>query len=256
MRHDILVFDLDGTLCPVGKGMLPEDAALLCKLEDCGFTIVVCSGKTTFYLCGFLRQVGLKNPVMIGENGGAVQFGIDLPPVRFAQYPVDPAQKELLGQLRREIDAVCGDRVWYQPNEMQLTPFPRDAETYEKIREVLESHRQRCSAGQPEGQSEGQQELQDAWQGLQIYYQSDCVDIVPSGINKENGLRFLSGLLEADPARFLAVGDGVNDIPMFAFADFSILVHSETGMLWRETDVDMVMPTIGDAMRYILENER
>ena len=85
MRHDILVFDLDGTLCPVGKGMLPQDAALLRRLEDEGFTIAICSGKTTFYLCGFLRQVGLKSPIMVGENGGAVQFGIGLPPERFAQ---------------------------------------------------------------------------------------------------------------------------------------------------------------------------
>ena len=138
MRHKILVFDLDGTLCQLGKGMHPKDAALLRQLEEKGHTIVVCSGKTTYYLCGFLRQVGLKDPIMVGENGGAVQFGIDLPPRRYAQYPVDPTQKKLLVRLREEIDEICGDRIWYQPNEVQLTPFPKDEETFGTIRQILE----------------------------------------------------------------------------------------------------------------------
>ena len=238
MKHDILVFDLDGTLCPVGKGMREEDAALLRTLEDAGFTIVICSGKTTYYLCGFCRQLGLKAPVMVGENGGAVQFGIDLPPKHFAQYPVPSAQKEILGMLRREIDAVCGDRVWYQPNEVQLTPFPQEEEVFGIIRGILEKHREELA-------------------GIEVYEQIDCFDIVPSGINKQNGLRFLSTLMEAERERFLVVGDGVNDIPMFAFGDFSILVRKERNTEgFEEAEVDLVMPDIHEAMQYILEHEQ
>ena len=238
MKHDILVFDLDGTLCPVGKGMREEDAALLRTLEDAGFTIVICSGKTTYYLCGFCRQLGLKAPVMVGENGGAVQFGIDLPPKHFAQYPVPSAQKEILGMLRREIDAVCGDRVWYQPNEVQLTPFPQEEEVFGIIRGILEKHREELA-------------------GIEVYEQIDCFDIVPSGINKQNGLRFLSTLMEAERERFLVVGDGVNDIPMFAFGDFSILVRKERNTEgFEEAEVDLVMPDIYEAMQYILEHEQ
>ena len=238
MKHDILVFDLDGTLCPVGKGMREEDAALLRTLEDAGFTIVICSGKTTYYLCGFCRQLGLKAPVMVGENGGAVQFGIDLPPKHFAQYPVPSAQKEILGMLRRKIDAVCGDHVWYQPNEVQLTPFPQEEEVFGIIRGILEKHREELA-------------------GIEVYEQIDCFDIVPSGINKQNGLRFLSTLMEAERERFLVVGDGVNDIPMFAFGDFSILVRKERNTEgFEEAEVDLVMPDIHEAMQYILEHEQ
>lgn len=241
MQHKILVFDLDGTLCQLGKGMHPEDAALLRQLEEKGHTIVVCSGKTTYYLCGFLRQVGLKDPIMVGENGGTVQFGIDLPPRRFAQYPVDPAQLELLGQLRKEIDEVCKELVWYQPNEVQLTPFPRNEETFGTIRQILKQHGD---------------ELCD----LQIYEQNDCFDIVPAGINKQNGLRFLSAMLEADSSRFLVVGDGVNDIPMFEFADYSILIRSKKDDEAENPlgfgKVDLVLPKIGDALQYILEKEQ
>ena len=242
MRHKILVFDLDGTLCQLGKGMHPEDAALLRQLEEKGHTIVVCSGKTTYYLCGFLRQVGLKDPIMVGENGCAVQFGIDLPPRRYAQYPVDPTQKKLLVRLREEIDEICGDRIWYQPNEVQLTPFPKDEETFGTIRQILEKHGE---------------ELRD----LQIYEQNDCFDIVPAGINKKNGLIFLSSMLEMDSSQFLAVGDGVNDIPMFEFADFSILIRAENGFEEPVKEAaaqkaDRVLPDIHEALQYLLENEQ
>jgi HAD superfamily hydrolase (TIGR01484 family) len=238
LQHKILVFDLDGTLCQLGKGMHPEDAALLRQLEEKGHTIVVCSGKTTYYLCGFLRQVGLKDPIMVGENGGAVQFGISLPPDRFEKYPVAQEQKRILEMLRKEIDAACGNRVWYQPNEVQLTPFPRDEGAYSAIRAILQAH---------------SEELRE----IQVYEQNDCFDIVPSGINKQNGLRLLSRMLEADPSRFLVVGDGVNDLPMFQFGDFSILIRpegKETGL--PETDIDLVLPDIRKALEYIWEKER
>ena len=71
----VIVFDVDNTLAAVGKGMLDEDILLLKELEDQGNTIAVCSGKPSYYLCGFMRQIGLKHPVLIGENGSTIQFG-------------------------------------------------------------------------------------------------------------------------------------------------------------------------------------
>ena len=51
MKKRLVVFDLDGTLAPVGKGMAQEDVKLLKKIEDCGIKLAVCSGKPTYYLC-------------------------------------------------------------------------------------------------------------------------------------------------------------------------------------------------------------
>ena len=50
--HKLLVFDLDGTLAQIGKGMLPADADKLIELEQMGYKIAICSGKSGFYLCG------------------------------------------------------------------------------------------------------------------------------------------------------------------------------------------------------------
>ena len=70
--HKLLVFDLDGTLAPVGKPMADDTLGLLRSLEKAGYRIAVCSGKPTYYLCGLLRQAGLDAPVLIGENGAVL----------------------------------------------------------------------------------------------------------------------------------------------------------------------------------------
>ena len=44
-------------------------------------------------MCGLFRQVGLKNPILIGENGASMQFGVNLPPKFFYQYPIDESTK-------------------------------------------------------------------------------------------------------------------------------------------------------------------
>ena len=68
----LLVFDLDSTLAPIGEEMEWENVRLLRELEKKGARIAVCSGKSCDYLCGFLRQLGLSNPIMIGENGASL----------------------------------------------------------------------------------------------------------------------------------------------------------------------------------------
>jgi len=56
--HKVLVFDLDGTLAPISKGKTSKDIEKLKRLEKEGYKIGICSGKPTYYLCGFI--VGLS----------------------------------------------------------------------------------------------------------------------------------------------------------------------------------------------------
>ena len=62
------VFDLDGTLCAVGKAILPETLALLEQLQRRGVQLALSSGKPIYYLCGLLRQTGLRDVILMGEN--------------------------------------------------------------------------------------------------------------------------------------------------------------------------------------------
>lgn len=229
--HKLLVFDLDGTLANVGKAMANEDVEKLIELEKAGYIIAICSGKPSYYLCGFARQLGLQEPILIGENGATFQFGVELPPKRYEVHPYSNSAKAQLDMMRALIDRECGAKVWYQPNEVGLTPFPKDVETFEVIQQLLD----------------GRAELLDE---LLVYRHIDSFDLTPKNINKFNGLSYLAKLLGLEEKDVIAVGDGVNDVPMFEFADVSVGIAVNTTI----TDhVDYVFSTIGKALDFIRE---
>ena len=203
--HRFIVFDLDDTLAAVGKPVLAENVALLHQLQAQGRQIVLCSGKPVYYLCGLCRQLGLPDAILIGETGAVIQGGSALPPRFHIKNNICP---EALAQmdLVREALSPYAARLWYQPNEVVLTPFPRDPEMFTILEEIT------CA-------------LTPALTALDIYRQVDCIDFIPKGTSKMSGLQALAREFGASPRDFLVVGDGENDVPMFQYADYSICIQ-------------------------------
>lgn len=223
----LIVFDLDGTLAALGRGIEPENLGMLRALEDAGVRIAICSGKPTYYLCGFMRQAGLKAPVLVGENGAVIQFGVDLPPKDYFVAPYSEAAKRSIRLLREKIEkAVPG--MWYQPNEVGLTPFPRNDSEFAAVQGVIDT-------------------LKDEIGDVIVYRHCDSFDITPEGITKKSGLARLGALLGIAPEETIAVGDGVNDYPMFEYAGHAVGVSVKD-----ESRVDVNFAGIGEALSYLL----
>ncbi len=191
----LLVFDLDSTLAPIGKGMGEKELKLFRRLDQLQIPIAVASGKTCDYLCGFLRQVGLKNPIMIGENGAMIRFGVDLPPKEHYQVPISKEAVTSLKRVREILEENFTD-LWYQPNLTQVTPFPKDKAGLDKIAECIKVH---------------EHQLQD----IVIHRQSDCFDFVPRGMDKSVGISYVLEKMNLTWDQVMAIGDGVNDYGMF-----------------------------------------
>lgn len=201
----LLVFDLDSTLAPLGEGIGKKELELFRQLEDMGVTIAICSGKTCDYLCGFLRQVGLRKPVLIGENGAVIRFGIDLPPVRHYRVPFSDDAKKSLNMIKKLLEEHF-PHIWFQPNKVGVTPFPTTEQEFESIEELLQQHRA---------------EMKE----IAVYRHIDSFDIVPAEINKAKGISYLMELMQISRLELIAIGDGVNDYPMFDLAGFSVGVN-------------------------------
>lgn len=198
----LMVFDLDNTLAELGKGIQAQDIALLKAIAEQGITIAICSGKPTYYLCGFLRQVGLQQPILIGENGAVIQIGVDLPPKTFHVLPYSEQAKRSIALLKSKFESLL-PHLWYQPNLVGLTPFPTSEAEFECIADCIRNHAA---------------ELQD----ITVYRHADSFDIVPTGIDKKQGLAFLGKLLGILPEETIAIGDGINDYPMFDYAGYAV----------------------------------
>ena len=222
----LIVFDLDNTLAKHGKGIVASDVEKLKKLENKGIKIAICSGKPVHYLSGFMRQVGLKKPYLLGENGAVLQVDVELPPKELYILPYSQQAKESLAFIKKEIDSKLPD-IWYQPNMVGVSPFPKCEEEFEMIAALLE-------------------ENTDKLPDTQVYRQIDCFDIIPTGIDKRAGVRFLAQKLGLLRDEIVAVGDSRNDYPMFAYAGLSLGVN-----VGDESQVNKNFRTIAEVLDYL-----
>ena len=222
----LVVFDLDNTLAVVGKAVLPETIEMLKQIEKSGRKIAICSGKPTFYTCGVMRQVGLEDPILIGENGAVIQFGVDLPPRRYEVQKYSKEAKETIRFLREMIEEAM-PYVWFQPNEIGLTPFLTKQEEFDTVNKILEDYK-------------------DQVNDVIVYEQSDCFDITPNGITKKSGIENLAKILGVLPEEMIAVGDGINDYPMFEYAGTAFGINVQD-----EEKVDKNFTSIIDALKHI-----
>jgi len=226
--YKLVAFDLDNTLAKVGKAVTPEDVELLLALERQGVHIALCSGKPTYYLCGFARQLRLSHPILVGENGGVIQFGVDLPPKRYDTLPCSPAAVRSIELLHKAITARLPG-IWFQPNVLALTPFPASQCDRDAIEDAISS-------------------LGDDLQDVTIYRHFDSYDIMPNGITKGSGLDYLGKLMGITAEETVAVGDGVNDYPMFEYAGLAL------GINLKEPDrADLNFDSPTRMLQYLLE---
>ena len=224
----LVAFDLDGTLAELGKGMTQDQVELLKGLEEKGIKIAICSGKPTYYLCGFMRQIGLKQPILVGENGAVIQFGVDLPPKNFFVAPYSAEAAETIRFFSEEIHKRIPD-AWYQPNMVELTPFLQRESDFSIVEACLE-------------------EMKDHLRDVSVYRFSDCYDFVPNGITKKSGMENLGKLLGITADEMVAAGDGENDLPMFEYAKISVGVGEKV-----KAYVDKCFENTTDMLKYLTE---
>jgi hypothetical protein len=175
-----------------------------------------------------MRQVGLKRPILVGENGAVIQFGVDLPPREYEILPYSEDAGNTISYLRENIQKMI-PHVWFQPNVVELTPFLTQEEEFDQIDEFLQEHT-------------------DQIRDVTIYKQVDCYDVVPNGISKASGLTALGERLGISSEETIAVGDGINDYPMFEYAGLSVGVNVK-----EENRVDHNFPNSTEALKYILD---
>ena len=224
----LIVFDLDNTLATPGEGIVASNIEKLKRLEAHGIKIAIASGKTVDYLGGFLRQVGLGQPILLGENGAMIQVGVEWPPQEKYALPHSKNAKDILAYIKEEIDKKIPG-IWYQPNRVAVSPFPKCEEEFDIIAGILRENENR---------------LQD----IMVFRHADCFDLVPKGIDKKAGVKYLAQQMHLFPKEIVAVGDGENDYPMFEYAGTAIGVKVK-----EEFRVHKNFDTIGEVLDYLVK---
>ena len=171
------------------------------RLADAGAHIAFASGKPCLYLSGLARGLGLMDCSLIGENGAEVWVGSTMPPERLSISPT-AEEAATLAWVRDAVEARYGDSVFFQPNAVGVTAFPRPGTDtpHDIAREI--------DPPLPES--------------IERFVHVDSVDWAVRRFNKGEALTRLADRLGVPMARVAVAGDSGNDLSMVDVAAVSV----------------------------------
>jgi HAD superfamily hydrolase (TIGR01484 family) len=194
MSYDrLVVLDVDGVLTEFGKPIANDTINLLREISKYA-EISFASGKPRKYLKDIiLKKIKLPNTIQIGENGGDIYIPIKKKRIIFKN-------KRGLKHLRKHIDNCLRGKIVYQRKIINITVFPNPKRPT-KLKEIEEKSREIIDRNKFYGK-------------FKIYVHPDCIDIVPIDLDKSWAIDRISKELGIPVNKFIAVGDGFNDIEM------------------------------------------
>jgi HAD superfamily hydrolase (TIGR01484 family) len=239
----ILALDVDNTLMPVDE---PAERSVLEALEilqRTDYLPVLASGKPAAYLSGLARGIGLMPCGIIAENGAVTWANCTMPPEAI-DMGIEAYQREALREIRHAIVEEFSDGVFLQPNEVNVTAFPRGRNEEERERGVGEV-------------ADFVEPLVP--EGITMYRHIDSIDCTPCHCDKGKALRALAAHYEVPLCRAAAVGDGENDLPMLREAGLAIAVGTESAAA-KETRVVVdsfpeALITLGDFVEKLAQGQ-
>lgn len=190
MSIKLLVFDIDGTLAKTEEFIPVHISARLREFEDNRLQIVLISGRTASYLAGLARGMGLKKPLVAGENGG-VMFN----PLNLWEKKLDVIPEEVIGEMKKTLTSKFGD-IWFQPNQTMLTAAPKDLSRIKELYELVI----------------GLHPVKNGNYKIQKYY--DAVEVVPKENSKGKALAVFKEYLGLKTEEVVAIGNTIVDVPM------------------------------------------
>lgn len=202
----LLVFDVDGVLT-AGEAQ-PLDLALLRDLAEMNRraradpdqpAVTLCTGRPAPYVEVMLQAIDGHLPAIF-ENG----CGLYVPSgYRFLPHPALAGTRTAYEGARDRLQAALVEtgKAFIQPGkEFSLSLFPLDGVTADDLRPLAEAA------------------LGPAGQAVSLVYSSSCLNVLPRGVDKGGGLRFLCQTSGHAIEAVLGVGDSDVDLPFLKLA--------------------------------------
>jgi len=207
MTVKLIAFDLDNTLAELNRPASRQTVDALLDFESRGIIIAIPSGKPTSYLCGFVRQMGLADAIISGENGVMIQYGAKFPPSKFfLNIELDKQSLRAIQTFEQEIRKTFGQDVWIQPNIVNFTSFPVHKDVAEALFDFFEGYVEKHKLEFPH---------------FQIYKHVDAIELVPNNVDKGLALKQIMHLENLHRDHVVAVGDSASDVPMLKEVEHS-----------------------------------
>ncbi len=237
-KFKLAVFDIDDTLAEINKPIPKKVLHLLNKLNRQGTQLCLASGKPTDNIHGFVRQTGLQNVLIIGENGYLTYFGGKFPPDEIYPISINKIDKENMQELKFELSKqkfVKNKDAWIQPISGYIN-FTYKNENFALRDEAKKWFNKMLNTSK--------------YSNLEMFCHSDSIEIVIKGINKGTTIRQVCNKLRITTQNVVSVGNGENDIPMFDVTGYSLGVNLPMQF---QSKVNKHFTKINNLLKYLIK---
>ncbi len=204
----LIVFDIDGVLTD-GEAQ-PWDLELMGLLAELNRAarrdsqrpaVTLCSGRPAPYVDAMLQAIDGHLPGVFESGAGLY----DPAGYRFLPHPSLGAESAMRQAKQRFADALIrpGHAAIQPGKEHSLSLFPTEGTPLDALEPLA------------------RQALGPLAERIDLVYSASCLNVMPAGIDKAGGLRFLAEVTGIPLAAMLAVGDSPVDAPMLAVAGYS-----------------------------------
>lgn len=256
----LVALDVDGTILDHDNRLTDRVRAAVQAVTSSGRQVVVSTGRSLIATLPVLDQLGLIRGYAVTSNG-AVTVRLDpaldegYEPVDVVTFDPTPALKLLRDHLPNAIYAVEDLGMGFR----LTAPFP-DGELIGRMQvvpfdELVDEPVTRVVVRSPEHTPQDFLELV-ARLGLQggsyVVGWTAWLDIAPEGVSKAHGLQVVAGLLGLISDDALVVGDGRNDLEMFAWAGRSVAMGQAPAEVQDAAD-EVCADVYADGLAAVLE---
>jgi hydroxymethylpyrimidine pyrophosphatase-like HAD family hydrolase len=228
-RPKLVALDLDGTVVGYGPaGLRPTRAVVgaVRRVVDAGVPVVVATGRAPADAVDTAVALGLTGLELVCTNGAVVYD----PAARVAVHEVTidpaPAVHALIERLPDAAFAVERGITGWAVTEGFLADFTVGTVETVDLATLLAAPTARlvctsAASGLAEMARAAAEALDPRRYGWDLGY-SPWLDVMAATVDKATGVAMICDDLGVDPADVLAIGDGTNDLGLFAWAGRSI----------------------------------
>jgi hydroxymethylpyrimidine pyrophosphatase-like HAD family hydrolase len=256
----LIALDVDGTIIDYDEALSERVRAAVAAVVRAGHHVVVATGRSLPATLPVLDRLGLDSGWTVCSNGGVtLRLDPDLPEgyeiAERITFDPAPALRLLRTHLPTALYAVEEVGVGYR----LTAPFPPGELAghleYVSFEELLTTPATRVIVRSPEHTP---QDFLRIVENIGLHGVSYAVgwtawlDLAPDGVSKASALEEVRRRLEVDPAATLAVGDGRNDLEMFAWAARSVAMGQSVPEVLAAAD-EITATVAEDGVALVLE---
>jgi Cof subfamily protein (haloacid dehalogenase superfamily) len=249
-KYKLLVLDIDGTLVNKQNAISDVDRMTLVEASISGIRVSLCTGRIISACTDILNFLGLKGPHIFFD--GSLVYDTALSQIIYLQS-LSPEIVKIACELAREdnipLDLFSFDRYfvteksWRTELRRKLFGIEASIEDFNTLWQREKIIRGGIIINTPEDEKRVREferkissSLYLSWSTIPNYPQHHFINVLLRGVSKGRAVEELAGYLGLSTDDVMAIGDGLNDIPLLAAAGLAVAMQNAPDALKAQAD--------------------